>query len=103
MSALKDLDTDQLLQFAASGDAQAADQLFRRYRQRIRKLVAIRLDAKLAARVDLSDVVQDVLIIAHQRLKEYLRDTCPRHPRHRVRGALTSNEHPRGDHVGARF
>ncbi|MCA9216702.1 MAG: hypothetical protein KDB27_26715 [Planctomycetales bacterium] len=73
MNALKDFDTDHLIQSAASGDAKAGDELLQRYRQRLRRLVQIRLDSKLTARVDPSDVVQDVLLTAHQRLDDYLR------------------------------
>ena len=68
MNALKDPDTDQLLQSAVSGDDDAAEELLHRHRQRLRNLIQIRLDAKLAGRVDPSDVVQDVLLTAHRRL-----------------------------------
>ncbi len=74
MNALRDFDTDHLLQSAASGDANAGNELLQRHRQRLRSLVRIRLDSKLAGRVDPSDVVQDVLLTAHQRLDDYLRD-----------------------------
>jgi RNA polymerase sigma-70 factor (ECF subfamily) len=74
VNALKDFDTDQLLQSAASGDDEAAAELLQRHRQRLRSLVRIRLDSRLAGRVDPSDVVQDVLLTAHQRLEAYLRD-----------------------------
>jgi RNA polymerase sigma-70 factor (ECF subfamily) len=45
-----------------------------RHRARLRKMVAWRLDRRLAARVDPSDVVQEVLAEAHRRLDRYLRD-----------------------------
>jgi RNA polymerase sigma-70 factor (ECF subfamily) len=67
-------DTDELLQRSADGDAGARDQLLGRQRDRLRRMVAARLDARLAARVDPSDVVQDVLAEAARRLPEYLRD-----------------------------
>src|SRR5581483_4098665 len=67
-------DTDHLLARAAAGDAAARDDLLLRHRGRLRRMVAVRADPRLAARVDPSDVVQDTLAEAHRRLDEYLRD-----------------------------
>ncbi len=67
-----EVDTDVLVEQAAAGDRQAADQLLHRHRQRLRKMVSVRLDPALKTRVDASDVVQDTLAIAHRRLGEYL-------------------------------
>jgi RNA polymerase sigma-70 factor (ECF subfamily) len=66
-------DTEQLLDLAAGGDRDARDRLLARYRRRLRDLVALRLDRRLAARVDPSDVVQDSLLAADARLADYLR------------------------------
>ena len=74
MNELKEFDTEQLLQSAATGDGKAADELLNRHRRRLRQLVALRLNNELANRVDPSDVVQDVLTTAHQRLDEFLRE-----------------------------
>jgi RNA polymerase sigma-70 factor (ECF subfamily) len=65
-------DTDQLLNRTAQGDPAARDELLVRHRQRLRQAVAYRLDRRLAARVDPSDVVQEVLAEASRRLPEYL-------------------------------
>lgn len=59
---------------AAGQDPQAADVLLAEHREPLRRAVAVRLDPALARRVDASDVVQDVLIEAHRRLKEYLKN-----------------------------
>ena len=74
MNTIQDFDTDQLLQSAVAGDDGAAEELLQRHRQRLRSLVRTRLDSRLAGRIDPSDVVQDVLLTAHQRLDNYLRD-----------------------------
>jgi RNA polymerase sigma-70 factor (ECF subfamily) len=67
-------DTDQLLRRAATGDNDARDQLLVRHRDRLRRMIAVRLDRRLLARLDPSDVVQDVLVQAHRRLESYLHD-----------------------------
>jgi RNA polymerase sigma-70 factor, ECF subfamily len=67
-------DTDQLLDEAADGDAAARQQLLARHRGRLLKMVAIRLDPRLAARVDPSDVVQEALAQADRKLDDYLHD-----------------------------
>jgi RNA polymerase sigma-70 factor (ECF subfamily) len=72
------VDTRQLLDAAERGDPAALNELLDRHRAHLRRLVQLRLDRALARRVDASDVVQDVLLEANQRLKEYLAD--PRLP-----------------------
>jgi RNA polymerase sigma-70 factor (ECF subfamily) len=67
-------DTDHLLDRAASGDAPAREQLLVRHRQKLKRMVAIRLDRRIAARVDPSDIVQDALADAARRLDDYLRE-----------------------------
>jgi RNA polymerase sigma-70 factor (ECF subfamily) len=67
-------DTDQLLDRAGAGDATARGRLLDRHRGRLRGMVAIRLDSRLTARVDPSDLVQETLAEAHRRLDAYLRD-----------------------------
>src|SRR5262249_1582885 len=67
-------DSDDLLQRAGQGDAQARDELFAQHRERLRRMIAVRLNRRLAARLDPSDLVQDVLVEAHRRLAGYLRE-----------------------------
>src|SRR5262249_8998725 len=52
----------------------ATERLWERHREPLRRMIGLRLDAELARRVDASDVVQDVLVKANQRLRDYLRD-----------------------------
>jgi RNA polymerase sigma-70 factor (ECF subfamily) len=66
--------TEQLLDAASQGDEQARDQLLARYRPRLRRMVAVRLDRRCAARVDPSDVVQEALTNAARGFDAYLRD-----------------------------
>src|SRR5437588_9151745 len=65
-------DTEELLTQAGQGDRLARQQLWARHRDRLRKMVAVRLDRRIAARVDPSDVVQETLIEADQLLSDYL-------------------------------
>jgi RNA polymerase sigma-70 factor, ECF subfamily len=67
-------DTDVLLRDAARGDEAAVRRLLDRYRERLRRMVSLRLDSRVSARVDASDVVQEALIDAAQKLADYERD-----------------------------
>ena len=68
------MDTDQLLDRVAQGESSAEATLLKRHEQRLRRMVNLRLDPRLAARLDPSDVVQDTLAEAHRRLPEYAVD-----------------------------
>ena len=65
----------RLLDRAAAGDPEAWRALFDRDRDRLRRMVALRLDRRLQGRVDPSDVLQDAHIEAMTRLPEYLRES----------------------------
>jgi RNA polymerase sigma-70 factor (ECF subfamily) len=66
-------ETKELLAQAKKGDADAVERLLTVHREPLRRMINLRLDPALAARVDASDIVQDVLIEAHRRLQDYLR------------------------------
>jgi len=66
-------DTEELLRRAEQGDDQARQSVLVRHRERLKHMVAVHLDRRLAARVDPSDVVQEALIEAAQGLDDYLR------------------------------
>ena len=68
-------ETHKLLKNAGDGDADAVNRLMERHRRSLRRMVEMRLDRALAKRVDASDVVQDVLLEASQRLADYIRDS----------------------------
>src|SRR6516225_7775154 len=71
-------DTARLLEQARAGDKAALNELFAQHRARLRRMVELRLDRRLQARIDASDVVQEAYVDAVTRLDEYLRD--PRYP-----------------------
>lgn len=66
--------TDVLLRRAKEGCDDAVNQLLERHRVPIRRMVEMRLDRKVQRRIDVSDVVQDVMVEASGRLTKYLDD-----------------------------
>ncbi len=66
--------TKVLLAKAGDGDESAVNQLLDRHRDAVRKLIRMRLDQRIQRRVDVSDVLQDVLIEANRRLQEYIKN-----------------------------
>ena len=109
---------------AAAGDRVAIAELLERYRSRLRRMVALRLDPRLQGRVDASDVIQEGYLDAMRRLDEFIRDpvgavlhlapvpgrpagagaapAAPRHarPRRRPRGLDLPGRHARRQHRG---
>jgi RNA polymerase sigma-70 factor (ECF subfamily) len=65
---------ENLVERAARGEELARQRLLGFYRDRLRRMVHARLDKRLSARVDASDVVQEILIDANRRLEGYLVD-----------------------------
>jgi len=63
-----------LLNQAKEGDDSAVNALMDQHRNSLRQLIRMRLDQKIQRRIDVSDVVQDVLIEANRRLQRYLAD-----------------------------
>jgi RNA polymerase sigma-70 factor (ECF subfamily) len=61
----------ELIQRAAHGDQSALGRLFNRHSERLRRMISVRLDPALAARVDPSDVVQESLMEATRKLSDY--------------------------------
>lgn len=66
-------DSDDLLERLRGGDRQALTDLFQRYRDRLRRMVELRMDGRLQGRVDASDVLQDAFLDAAARLDGYLK------------------------------
>jgi RNA polymerase sigma-70 factor, ECF subfamily len=63
-----------LIERARSGDRAALNALLARHRDRLCRMVEMRLDTRLQARLDASDVVQEAYVDVTARLEEYLRD-----------------------------
>ena len=63
-----------LLRRAADGDQEALRALFERYRDRLKRMVHLRLSRRLSGRIDDSDVVQESLMDVSKRLDEYLKE-----------------------------
>ena len=63
--------TEDLLQRAKAGDAAALGALYAHYRDRLRKMVRLRLDRRVAGRLDPSDVLQEAYLDVARRFPEY--------------------------------
>jgi RNA polymerase sigma-70 factor (ECF subfamily) len=63
--------TTRLVQQAAAGDQQAWQTLVLRHRDRLRSMVALRMDRRLQGRMDPSDVIQDACLVAAKQLPAY--------------------------------
>ena len=61
-----------LLERVRQGDGDAINGLLERHRAAIRRMIDQRMDRVVQRRVDASDIVQDVLVEANRRLKDYL-------------------------------
>jgi RNA polymerase sigma-70 factor, ECF subfamily len=67
-------DDRQLIERVRVGDTVARNEIFSRYRTRLRRMVDLRLDRRLGSRVDPSDIIQEGLADAVVKLPKYLAD-----------------------------
>jgi RNA polymerase sigma-70 factor, ECF subfamily len=77
MATLMENNSEQtvaLIERARSGDKEALNEVFSRHRDRLRRMVDMRLDTRLRGRIDASDVIQDAYVDIAGRLEEYLKD-----------------------------
>ncbi len=65
-------DDDDLLLRLEGGDERALTELFARHRERLRRMIRLRLDRRLQGRIDSSDVLQDAYLEVARRAGEYL-------------------------------
>ncbi len=64
--------TDELVRRAGEGDASAIQMLFERHRGRLAQMVNVRMDPRVRGRIDPSDVIQETLAAASQKMDKYL-------------------------------
>jgi RNA polymerase sigma-70 factor (ECF subfamily) len=102
MAADSLFETDALIRQAADGDRSARQQLIALHRERLRRMVAVRMDSRLASRIDASDVVQEALAEADRHLDAYFQERpLPFYPWLR-QFAWQRLRHLHRHHVGAR-
>jgi RNA polymerase sigma-70 factor (ECF subfamily) len=65
------------LEAASRGDRAAWGAVLGQHRERLRRMVALRMDRRLQGRVDPSDVIQEAYLEAARRLPEYVREPAP--------------------------
>jgi RNA polymerase sigma-70 factor (ECF subfamily) len=65
-------ETSRLLDEVRAGEPSAFDRLFARHRGTLRRFVAFRLDPRIQARLDASDIVQETHLEAYRRLSDFL-------------------------------
>jgi RNA polymerase sigma-70 factor (ECF subfamily) len=73
MASDSSIDTD-LLQRAAGGDETAIRELFARYRDRLKRMVHLRLSRRLQGRIDDSDILQEAYLDVSKKLAEYAKN-----------------------------
>lgn len=66
-------ETNGLLEQIRAGNREAFERLFERHRPALRDFVDLRLDPRVRARIDPSDVVQETQMEAFRRLGDYLK------------------------------
>ncbi|TWU02561.1 sigma-70 family RNA polymerase sigma factor [Stieleria varia] len=64
---------DSLILRLGCGDEHAFVELFTQNRSRLKRMIEFRLDRRLRGREDASDILQEVYIDAHQRIRHYLK------------------------------
>jgi len=66
--------SNELVRRAAVGDPLAQQTLYSQYRQRLKRMVCVRMDRRVAGRIDPSDIVQEALAEAVRQLPDYARE-----------------------------
>lgn len=79
-----------LVRRAAEGDQQGWHELVERYRGRLQRMVAVRLDRRMQRRLNASDVVQEAYLEAARHLADYVQD--PKMPLYLWLRGITGNK-----------
>jgi RNA polymerase sigma-70 factor (ECF subfamily) len=67
-----DTETIELMRRIEGGDASALTELYAHHRDRLKRMVKLRLDRRLQGRIDPSDVLQEASLDVVQRAREYV-------------------------------
>jgi RNA polymerase sigma-70 factor (ECF subfamily) len=67
------VETQDLLARAAAGDRRAFDRLLARHRSGLKQFIELRMDRKMQARIDPSDIVQNTQLEVFRRLPEFVK------------------------------
>lgn len=67
-----DKDLEELIQPMHRGDDKLFSDLLSKYRERLHRIIELRMDQRLRGRVDPADILQDAYLEASQRLPSYL-------------------------------
>lgn len=65
--------SDELIARLETGDAQVLVELFSQHRDRLKHMLNVQMDQRLRGREDASDILQEVYLDAHQRIRHYLK------------------------------
>src|SRR6266851_7928213 len=68
------VECQELFNRAERGDPEALGELFQRHRDRLRRMVQLRIPNRLQGRLDPSDVLQEAYLEFSRSLKDYLRN-----------------------------
>lgn len=69
--ANNDSETLRLVEQAATGNERAWAELIARHRDRLKRMVAVRMDHRLQGRIDPSDVIQEACLAASKQIASY--------------------------------
>ena len=68
---------EDLVERAKQGDTEAVAALFNEHRNRLRRMIEIRMDPRLAGRIDPSDILQETYVDLHKLLHEFKEGDLP--------------------------
>jgi RNA polymerase sigma-70 factor (ECF subfamily) len=74
MTTSQDDRLTELLARLRRGDRSVVGELFSSYRERLLRMIQLRMDRRLQSRIDASDVLQEALVDVSRKLDEYLAD-----------------------------
>ena len=73
LSSVNDgLENADLIRRASEGDRSALDELFGAHRERLKRMIRLRIDRRIQGRLDSSDVLQEAYIDVFRNLREYV-------------------------------